>query len=91
MDEAVELYLAAGRPRQALALLNQHMSAAMPAAAEETATGLGGAGVCACLGCGCFFGGERRVWCMFVASLSGLRACLLACLLACLPACVFAC
>ncbi len=40
LEEAVELYLAADRPRQALAILNQQLSAVMPHAAEEAATGL---------------------------------------------------
>ncbi len=39
-EEAVELYLAADRPRQALAILNTQMSSVMPQAAEETATGI---------------------------------------------------
>ncbi len=39
-EEAVELYLAADRPRQALAILNQQLSGVLPAAVEEAATGI---------------------------------------------------
>ncbi len=39
-EEAVELYLAADRPRQALAILNTQLSSVMPQAVEETATGI---------------------------------------------------
>ncbi|GFH32236.1 nuclear pore protein, partial [Haematococcus lacustris] len=39
-EEAVELYLAADRPRQALALLNQQLSLLLPSAAQEAASGL---------------------------------------------------
>eukprot|EP00967_Tisochrysis_lutea_P039326 scaffold47188_cov22-Tisochrysis_lutea.AAC.2 len=46
-EEAVELYLAADRPRQALAILNQQLSAVLPHAAEEVATGLDATGGCA--------------------------------------------
>ncbi|MEW5311171.1 MAG: hypothetical protein WDW38_002907 [Sanguina aurantia] len=40
-EEAIELYLAAERPRQALAILNQQLSALIGAAIEQTATGTG--------------------------------------------------
>mmetsp|Transcript_22946 Transcript_22946/g.58630 ORF Transcript_22946/g.58630 Transcript_22946/m.58630 type:complete len:864 (-) Transcript_22946:363-2954(-) len=43
-EEAVELYLAADRPRQALAILCQQLSALMPRAAEEAATGVDATG-----------------------------------------------
>lgn len=39
-EEAVELYLAADRPRQALAILGQQLSVLLPQAAEEVATGM---------------------------------------------------
>jgi hypothetical protein len=44
-EEAVELYLAADRPRQALSILNQQVSAVMPRAADEVATGLDATGM----------------------------------------------
>ena len=44
MEEAVELFMFAGRPRQALRILNQRLSDAVEAAATDASRG-----ECACL------------------------------------------
>ena len=43
-EEAIELYMAADRPRQALAILNQQLSSAMERGVEEAVSGMGVAG-----------------------------------------------
>jgi hypothetical protein len=43
-EEAIELYMAADRPRQALAILNQQLSSAMERGVDEAGSGLGSTG-----------------------------------------------
>ena len=47
-EEAIELYMAADRPRQALAILNQQLSSAMDRGVAEAVSGMdvSGAGEC---------------------------------------------
>ena len=51
-EEAIELYMAADRPRQALAILNQQLSSAMERGVEEAVSGrdVTGAGEGGCMG-----------------------------------------